>query len=98
MQYTIKLDPRGQSNPRYRCKHVNYVENTHFAEREFLFSAYSVFDVEVVTWSSNCTYLQPHEIVLRCSRQRTGDRQTNSRLGTEGAAKLDSLDSLAADP
>ena len=67
-QYNILLDPRGETDLRYRCKHVNFVENTHFAcEREFLFSPYSVFDVEAVEWSDNCNYMQPHKITLRCA-------------------------------
>jgi hypothetical protein len=70
-QYTIKLDPRGEKDLRFRCKHVNFVENTHFAnEREFLFSPYSVFDVEMVKWSDNCNYMRPHEITLRCAESQ----------------------------
>jgi hypothetical protein len=51
---------------RYRCKHVNYVESTHCrGEREYLFSPYSVFEVEAVHWSPGSNYLRPHEITLR---------------------------------
>jgi len=68
VMYTIKLDARGERDERYRCKHVNFVENSHIPnEKEFLFAPYSVFVVEEVAWQEDCNYLQPHLITLRAS-------------------------------
>jgi hypothetical protein len=52
----------------YDCQHVNYLEDFTEAEgeREYLFSAYSVFYVDKVDISSNPTlYDEPHKITLR---------------------------------
>jgi hypothetical protein len=48
--WTIKVDPRGESQLLYRCKHVNQISksNVH-GESEFLFAPYSVFTIESVT-------------------------------------------------
>ena len=74
---------------RFRCKHVNFVENTHFAnESEFLFSPYSVFDVEKVKWSDNCNYMQPHEITLRCCAMLRGIWYPGVAVRLEEAAGL----------
>ena len=43
----MELDPRGEAEFRFRCKHVNYVSKSLFgdAEAEFLFAPYSAFEV-----------------------------------------------------
>jgi hypothetical protein len=67
-QFKVKLDKRGERDERYRCKHVNFVQNSHVPdEREFLFAPYSVFVVEEVVLQENSTYLNPHRITLRYS-------------------------------
>jgi hypothetical protein len=48
--WTIKVDPRGESQLLYRCKHVNQVAKSNVdGESEFLFAPYSVFTIESVT-------------------------------------------------
>jgi hypothetical protein len=51
VHWIFKLDPRGEKNPRYRCKHVNYLEKVTNVpgEEEYLFAPYSVFTVVSVT-------------------------------------------------
>lgn len=59
----ISVDPRGRDDPLFRCKHAVLLTQTHVKdEMEYLFTAYSTFTVESVTWSTN--YTQPHEIKL----------------------------------
>ena len=44
------LDPRGRDALQYRCKHVNFCENSDVpGEDEFLFAPYSVFTVISLT-------------------------------------------------
>ena len=48
--WSIKVDPRGASDPLYRCKHVNQVAKSNVpGEAEFLYAPYSVFTIESVT-------------------------------------------------
>ena len=50
----MKVDPRGKDFARYRCKHVNFVENSNVSgEREFLYAPYSVFTVESAYFPSD---------------------------------------------
>jgi hypothetical protein len=66
-KWKILLHPEGATNIKYRCKHVNYLEKSHFdAEAEFLFAPYSVFEVVKVAFSTNPNYMSPHQIILRC--------------------------------
>ncbi len=53
-------------DPDRRCNHVNLVTATHVpGEFEFLFSAYSAFEVVSVHWSLNPRDLaRPHKITL----------------------------------
>ncbi len=46
MRWEVLLGPRGRDSPEFRCKHVNFLENTQLpGEEEFLFTPYSVFTV-----------------------------------------------------
>lgn len=59
--FIIHLDPRGETQFRFRCKHVNYIANSHVPrEQEFLFIPYSVFTVGEAEWKVNerCCCLQ----------------------------------------
>ncbi len=50
VKWIVELDPRGRDTLQYRCKHVNYCENSDVAgEEEFLFAPYSVFTVLSIT-------------------------------------------------
>lgn len=64
----IELDPRGEKEFKYRCKHVNYVTNSHFeggqSEAEYLFAPYSVFTVKKVDWKDSPNDDNPHEVFL----------------------------------
>jgi len=75
--WIIHLDPRGEANPVYRCKQVNFVESSKFgdSEQEFLFAPYSVFTVRSVELSARATYLAPHVIHL--------DAAVDNRLESE---------------
>ncbi len=61
--WIIELDPM------HRCNHVNLVTATHMpGEFEFLFSAYSAFEVVRAKWSPTPQdKAQPHEITLRAA-------------------------------
>jgi hypothetical protein len=61
VRWTIKLDPE------QRCRHANFIVKSETAnEKELLFSAYSAFTVEKITWSTTPTHpTTPHEVVIR---------------------------------
>ena len=49
VKWCVKVDPRGEKQFQYRCKHVNYVTHANVqGEDEFLFVPYSVFTVRRV--------------------------------------------------
>ena len=49
--FIIHLDERGEKSFRFRCKHVNYIANSHVQrEQEYLFIPYSVFTVLETDW------------------------------------------------
>ena len=51
--WRVHLDPRGETDFRFRCKHVNLVKHTNVAgEEEFLFAPYSTFTVRAVVWNA----------------------------------------------
>ena len=61
--WRVELDPaRG-------CDHVNFVTETHVAgESEFLFAAFSAFEVVQVQWSATPQEpATPHEITIRAA-------------------------------
>jgi hypothetical protein len=50
VKWRIRVDPRGETQFKHRCKHVNFVTRTNVpGEKEFLFAPYSVFTVVSVT-------------------------------------------------
>ena len=68
IKWIVKFDPRGATDPRFRCQHVNFVKHSHVLnelgepkENEFLFAPYSVFTVLEVEWGS------PHRIVIQAA-------------------------------
>ncbi len=48
VEWVVRVHPDGAASERYRCRHVNYVTRSHFAEEEFLFAAYAPFKVTKV--------------------------------------------------
>jgi hypothetical protein len=78
--WTIKVDPRGESQLKYRCKHVNQVAKSNVdGESEFLFAPYSVFTIESVTLppaGAHPTIHVPIQIVLTAAL----DNQAESKL------------------
>ena len=68
VKWVVELDPRGEQEFRYRCKHVDLVRRAHVAgEEEFLFAPYSVFTVLEVRWASPATDADPHVVRLRAA-------------------------------
>ena len=74
--FIIHLDQRGETSFEYRCKHVNYIANSHVPrEQEFLFIPYSVFTVLEADWKVRkrlCCQREGHWLirsnwVLRCT-------------------------------
>jgi hypothetical protein len=67
--WIVELDPI------HRCNHVNLVTATHVqGESEFLFSAYSAFEVVRVHWSPTPQdKARPHEITLRAAPDNKDD-------------------------
>jgi hypothetical protein len=55
------------------CEHVTLLTNSHVQrEHEFLFTAFSVFTVELVHWSADPTEVgTPHEITVRAAVDNT---------------------------
>ena len=65
VKWVIRLDPRGEAQHKYRCKHVNLVRHSNVAgEEEFLFAAYSVFTVREARWSATASDDDPHVVYL----------------------------------
>jgi hypothetical protein len=72
VQWCIRLDkrsdPQGENSLGHRCKHVNLLRVTHcVGEEEYLFSAFSVFTVREVVWSSEPTLQDPHRITIEAA-------------------------------
>ena len=62
--WKVHVDPAGEGEPARRCRNANFVQHTHVAgEREYLFTAYSVFTVRKVTWSAD-PMTSPHRVDL----------------------------------
>jgi hypothetical protein len=66
VKWKITLDPRGANDAQFRCKHVQYLTETHVpGEEEFLFAAFSVFTVtDFVVSASPAT---PHRITIEAA-------------------------------
>mmetsp|Transcript_8651 Transcript_8651/g.20403 ORF Transcript_8651/g.20403 Transcript_8651/m.20403 type:complete len:211 (-) Transcript_8651:79-711(-) len=63
--WIVRVDPRGRDDPRYKCRHVNFVSKTHFPdENEYLFAPYSAFRIDRVEWSPTPDDRTPHRIYL----------------------------------
>ena len=61
--WEVHVDPAGEHDPARRCKHVNYVRNGLAGdEKEYLFTAYSVFTVRRVEWSADAARLSCIEL------------------------------------
>ncbi len=61
--WEVQVDPAGEHDPTRRCKHVNYVRNGLAGdEKEYLFTAYSVFTVRRVEWSADAARLSCIEL------------------------------------
>lgn len=64
--WTVVMDPRGETDPVYRCNHVNFVQHTVVkGESEYLFAPYSVFAVTCARWSNDL--VAPHEIEVKAA-------------------------------
>lgn len=64
--WRITVDPRGKSDPTYRCNHVNVVRHTCLkGESEYLFAPYSAFTVTWVRWSQDV--ITPHTIEVEAA-------------------------------
>jgi hypothetical protein len=65
--WTIRVDPRGETSLRYRCKQANLVMRRAPGvpdEQEYLFAPYSAFRVVEVHWEQNPDDRTPHRIVV----------------------------------
>ena len=61
-------------DPKRGCKHVNLIASLIPGEFEFLFSAYSAFEVKSVNWSNTPQdYARPHEITLLAAPDNKND-------------------------
>ena len=67
--WVVRVDPAGEQDVARRCKHVNFVEHSLVpGEREYLFTAYSIFTVRAVTWGAGGA---PHRIELDAASDNT---------------------------
>jgi hypothetical protein len=66
VKWRVELDGRGEAQREFRCKHVNLVTEGHEDhEKEYLFSAFSVFTVRSCAWSATPTRPDtPHVVTL----------------------------------
>jgi hypothetical protein len=69
VKWKVRLDPRGEHDGKFRCKHVNLITQGHVdSEKEYLFAAFSVFTVREVQWSDTPTeQATPHLIELEAA-------------------------------
>jgi hypothetical protein len=66
VKWKFALDPRGETDRAFRCKHVQLLQESHVGgEKEYLFSAFSVFTVREIEHSPTPTDpTTPHRITL----------------------------------
>ena len=86
MLWVVRVDPAGERDAVQRCKHVNFVSHSLIVdhagvpvEREYLFAAYSIFNVRSVAWNVEidaATHLVGHRIEL--------DAASDNRAEAEG--------------
>lgn len=65
--WTIRVDPKGQSDHNHQCKQANLITKRARNvpdEEEYLFAPYSVFTVAKVIWSNTPDHNNPHKIIL----------------------------------
>jgi hypothetical protein len=78
--WTVKVDPRGESQLLHRCKHVNQVTKSNVGgESEFLYAPYSVFTIESVTLPPAGAAPTPH-FPIRIVLMAALDNQAESKL------------------
>jgi hypothetical protein len=65
VMWEVRVEPAGEHDPTLRCKHVNYVKGLVGGEKEYLFTAYSVFTVLHVEWNEDDKTLS--RIVLKAA-------------------------------
>ena len=71
--WVIHVDPRGQHDPSFRCKHVNFVSSSHLpGESEYLFAAYSTFTVLSTHWGEGGT---PSRVELEAASDNLVERE-----------------------
>merc|ERR1712150_243264 len=64
--WRIVFDPRGESDPRFRVKHMTFVSKTLIkGEGEYLFAPYSVFTLQAVSWSTKLD--KPHQFTIHAA-------------------------------
>ncbi len=83
VRWEMLLDPRGRNIPEFRCRHVNFLENTQIpGEEEFLFTPYSVFTVLSLRARS------PFCAISRCSAGASGYGQHGGGRGPAVSAMV----------
>jgi hypothetical protein len=66
VKWKVALDPRGADDAHFRCKHAQYLTETHVqGEEEFLFAVFSVFTVREAQWSDDPA--APHRITVEAA-------------------------------
>jgi len=75
VQLDLRGDPKGENLAEYQVHNANYIVRQASSkdgvdEREFLFSAYSVFKVVNVEWQKVPTPLTPHKVYLEAHDSR----------------------------
>mmetsp|Transcript_29192 Transcript_29192/g.69311 ORF Transcript_29192/g.69311 Transcript_29192/m.69311 type:complete len:277 (+) Transcript_29192:879-1709(+) len=76
--WVIHLHPEGEHNMTKRCRHVNFIDKTHFeGEKEFLFAAYAPFKVKEITWAPDKKAYadEPHVIELEACMDGRRERE-----------------------
>ena len=69
--WEVHVDPAGEHDRARRCKHVNYVKGLVGGEKEYLFTAYSVFTVRDVEWKDDDKTLS--RIVLEAAHDNSAE-------------------------
>jgi serine/threonine protein kinase len=76
IKWIFQLDPRGETEFAHRCKHVNLITDSRTnvpGEEEYLFAAYSAFEVTAAAWNAG-TDGDPHVVNVKVATDnRTED-------------------------
>lgn len=81
--WIVHVDPAGAEDATKRCKHANLIKYSIVpGEREYLFSAYSIFTVRSVVWGVDGAHHRIHLDAATNNHPRSDAERGDGRWGT----------------